>query len=688
MVHPARTSSRTTRKLTVSALAAAITLALGAPHAQVRVEAQSTEIRGRAPVATIGSVDNETVAGQAPAVGHTLKAHATVVDPDDDAITGTTYKWKRGATEVGTGEEYATTAADAGQTLTVEVTATTDAAITDPAIGSATREVAVSANTAPTVEAGGVSITGTYSVGQDLTGHWEYRDVDGDLQDEDGVQLQWQISHPTTGAPTNIPGATGRTYRIRPEDQGANRKIWFSVEKVKSLTGTPNERLRPTSPAGQWQASRQGLIDGNAPVAAPTITGTLKTHQVLTGNVNYADAEGDGQGVHQYKWYTATDAAGTNRTLISGATSNTYTLTGAEQGKYVVFEVTPVSVKVPTTGIAYRAVSALVAGTAPTVEAGGVSITGTYSVGQDLTGHWEYRDADGDLQDEDGVQLQWQISHPTTGAPTNIPGATGRTYRIKPEDQGANRRIWFSVEKVKSQTGTPNERLRPTSPAGQWQASREGMIGGIPVANPVVSGDADWGQTMTVDAGYSYPGGPGAGTHTYQWYRADSEAGANKVAISGATGASYTLQKTVDEGKFIGVSVTPRASNGVTGVAAFDFAGTRSRYRLQGSFVVTSSGNTHISLPISNQSGNAPSALKVGIWRTYDGQDHKKLKTTLIAPNGTRFTVNGPNEGSSAFTTVNASGSTFNGTWTLEIGPVDDFGTPTHAIVAIFTLEF
>src|SRR4249919_3650971 len=415
MVHPARTSSRTTRKLTVSALAAAITLALGAPHAQVRVEAQSTEIRGRAPVVTIGSVDNETVADQAPAVGHTLKANATVVDPDGDAITSTTYKWKRGATEVGTGEEYATTAADAGQTLTVEVTATTDAAITDPAIGSATREVAVSANTAPTVEAGGVSITGTYSVGQDLTGHWEYRDVDGDLQDEDGVQLQWQISHPTTGAPTNIPGATGRTYRIRPEDQGANRKIWFSVEKVKSLTGTPNERLRPTSPAGQWQASRQGLIDGNAPVAAPTITGTVALNQTLTGVPNITDADGDTIGGSTYQWYRADNAAGTtNRVAIAGATSTTHTITGADQGKYLVFEVIPkTTTGSPNTGTSISAVTATsVPGTAPVAQS--LSVTGTMKTGSKLTANYTFYDAENDSQDTSasGTAFQWYRHKP------------------------------------------------------------------------------------------------------------------------------------------------------------------------------------------------------------------------------------------------------------------------------------
>src|SRR4249919_2125566 len=672
MVHPARTSSRTTRKLTVSALAAAITLALGAPHAQVRVEAQSTEIRGRAPVVTIGSVDNETVAGQAPAVGHTLKAHATVVDPDDDAITGTTYKWKRDATEIGTGEEYATTPADAGKTLTVEVTATTDAAITDPAMGSATRDVVVAENTAPTVVAGSVSISGIYAVGETLTATYQYDDADKDAEDESGAVYSWFIGNPTTGAPTLIEGATGLTYTLRPSDQGVNRRIWFSVDKVKSVTGSPNERLRPTSPAGQWQASRRGDITGTppvaaptitgtvalnqqltalpnvtdvdddivggstyqwyraddaagitnrvaiagatgetytitaddsnkylvfevvprtttgtpnvgvatstvtsiavpatAPTAAPTITGTLKTNEVLTGVVNYDDAEDDAQGTHLYQWYTATDAAGTNRTPISGATSDTYALTGAEQGKYLVFEVTPVSVNAPTTGIAYRAVSALVPGNAPYVD-GTPTLTGTWAVGEEITGHYQFADADNDVENPDGATFTWFISHPTTGVPIQITGATGRTLTLRKEDQGT-RTIWFRVNKVVSQTGTPNEGNRVPSPPTNWQVAQEvTIVGTAPTAAPTITGTVAMNQPLTGEPNITDVDNDTIGGSTFQWYRADDAAGtANRVAISGATSTSYMIAD-ADAGKYLVFEVVPRTSSGTpnVGVAA------------------------------------------------------------------------------------------------------------------------
>ncbi|MCT4663894.1 MAG: hypothetical protein N4A45_01515, partial [Flavobacteriales bacterium] len=54
-----------------------------------------------------------------------------------------------------------------------------------------------------------------------------------------------------------------------------------------------------------------------------------------------------------------------------------------------------------------------------------------------------------------------------------------------------------------------------------------------------------------------------AGTHTYQWYRADNNTGLNRAAIAGATNSTYALVA-ADNGKFIQFEVTPVASAGTT----------------------------------------------------------------------------------------------------------------------------
>jgi hypothetical protein len=344
MVRPTRTSSRTSHALQISVLATAIATTMGGAHAQVSVQARSASIRGRAPVVTVVVV-NESASAQPPAAGQVLRADATVVDPDGDAITSTTYRWRRGATEVGTGPTYTTDAADAGQTLTLDVTASTDPASTDPDTGSATTTVNVATNTAPTVNNFRITgYTGNPRIGDVLEGHYDYNDVDRDAEDPSGIVYQWYVSSaPDGGGPVKVegPAGTGKTFTVRLQDQGTNRTIWFNVERVRSITGTPNERT------GAWGTSYVGPVLGTAPtMTEPTVTGTVAVGSELTGHPQgYNDADGDAPGTHTYKWYRVDNREGTiNKEEISGATTNRYTPTGEDGGKFIMFEVTPVSV--------------------------------------------------------------------------------------------------------------------------------------------------------------------------------------------------------------------------------------------------------------------------------------------------------------------------------------------------------
>ncbi|MEG1265118.1 MAG: Ig-like domain-containing protein, partial [Myroides sp.] len=79
-----------------------------------------------------------------------------------------------------------------------------------------------------------------------------------------------------------------------------------------------------------------------APTASSvTNTGTLTVGQMLTGAYTYTDAENNPEMGSTFKWYRSDDASGTNKTVIASATAVTYTLTAADAGKYISFEVTP-----------------------------------------------------------------------------------------------------------------------------------------------------------------------------------------------------------------------------------------------------------------------------------------------------------------------------------------------------------
>ena len=431
--------SKSLRMLFQVALAMAGIFAAVAP-ALAQVSAQTVPVRGHEPQVTITGISNQTVPAQAPAVGHVLRAEATAVDPDQDTIEAIEYRWRRGTTELGNAQSYTTTQSDAGQELTLEVTATTDAATTDPFSGTASTTITVAANTAPT--------------------------------------------------------------------------------------------------------------------AAPTITGELKTGSVLTGSVGYADADGDAEGTHSYQWYRADDAAGTtNRTPISGATAATYTIVSADQGKYLVFEVTPKSATgTPDTGVPTSKVTAsAVTGTAPVVR--DLSITGRPTVGSTLTANYTYSDADGDA--EGASSIVW--CRPSV----NCNLGAGRTYVVKPEDVGIER-IQFRLIPV-SATGTPDTGVMGYSPRVTITAEA------APTATAVsIEGTVAVGSVLTGKYTYSDANGDPEGTSTFKWYRADNAAGTtNKTVIAGATAKTYT-PVAADRHKYLVFEVTPKSATGIpdTGVPA------------------------------------------------------------------------------------------------------------------------
>ena len=77
-----------------------------------------------------------------------------------------------------------------------------------------------------------------------------------------------------------------------------------------------------------------------------TISGVIEINKKLTATFDWEDKNNDPEGKHIYKWFTADDKNGKNKTQIGGLneTDNTYTIAGDLQGKYIQLEVTPVSI--------------------------------------------------------------------------------------------------------------------------------------------------------------------------------------------------------------------------------------------------------------------------------------------------------------------------------------------------------
>ncbi|UHQ19140.1 proprotein convertase P-domain-containing protein [Lysobacter sp. KIS68-7] len=179
-------------------------------------------------------------------------------------------------------------------------------------------------------------ITGTLQAGGVLRGDYDYADANGDAEGESAYQ--WYVSDPQTGAPVVVSGAKDRTFILRPQDRGANRKIWFNIERLRAATGSPRDAAN--MPIG---ASITGTVTGRAPTASDVaLSGTFQPGGTVQATFAYRDADGDAPGLHTYRWYRAAPNS-TTRTLIGSGTTPQRALVAADGGQVLFVEVVPLA---------------------------------------------------------------------------------------------------------------------------------------------------------------------------------------------------------------------------------------------------------------------------------------------------------------------------------------------------------
>ena len=232
---------------------------------------------------------------------------------------------------------------------------------------------------------------------------------------------------------------------------GATLPTWLSfAADTRTFSGTPQTAdvgtvsVKVTASDGNGGSGSDDFdimvsAASNTPATgAPTITGTAQVGQTLTaGTTGIMDADGLTSVNYMYQWIRVdgTDAD------ISGATSITYTLVGADLGKTI-------KVKVIFTDDASNpetltsAATAVVSAAANTPATGAPTITGTAQVGQTLTaGTAAIVDADG--LTSVSYTYQW-IRVATDNTETNISGATASTHTLVAADQGTTIKVKVS----------------------------------------------------------------------------------------------------------------------------------------------------------------------------------------------------------------------------------------------------
>ena len=227
---------------------------------------------------------------------------------------------------------------------------------------------------ANTPATGAPTITGTARVDETLTA------VTTGIMDADGLAspsytYQW-IRVETDSTEADISGATSGTYTLAAADEGKTIKV-----KVSFTDDASNPEMRTSAATGTVAAA-------NTPATgAPTITGTARVDETLTAvTTGIMDADGLASPTYTYQWIRVDGGTDAD---ISGATSSTYTLVAADEGKTIKVKVSFTDDDSNPEMRTSAATATVAAATTPTISAVAVTSTpqletDTYGEGEDI----------------------------------------------------------------------------------------------------------------------------------------------------------------------------------------------------------------------------------------------------------------------------------------------------------------
>ena len=488
-----------------------------------------------APASNTAATGVPTITGTAQ-VGETLIASTTGIS-DTDGLTNVSYAYQwltsRDAEISGaTSSTYTLVDADEGKVIKVQVTFTDDVGHEE----SLTSEATVAVAAAPTP-----LTANSHDVPTDHDGlsvfTFELRFSEAPKDDFSYKTLRDHAFTVTGGEVTKArrldrPGNIRWEISVRPSSSG-DIIVLLPVTTDCDAAGAVctgdgrmfSEEMELTVSGPATEASN------NAATGVPTITGTAQVGETLTASTTgISDADGLTNVSYAYQWLTSRDAE------ISGATSSTYTLVDADEGKTIKVRVSFTDDRGNQETLTSAATGAVAARPNSTAT-GAPTISGTAQVGQTLTA------STSGISDSDGLtnatfSYQWLSSRDT-----EIAGATGAAHALVETDEGKaiKVRVSFTDDRGNQETLT---------------SAATGAVAAAPpppntpaTGAPTITGVAQVGETLTADTtGISDADGLDNATFSYQWLVADAE-------INGATASTYTLAD-ADAGKAIKVRVS------------------------------------------------------------------------------------------------------------------------------------
>lgn len=359
--------------------------------------------------------------------------------------------------------------------------------------------------------------------------------------------------------------ASGITYQYKITPEGGEETDYdkSALEEI----GKYSLKITATDEKGRTEEKviNFEIIGAVAPLAENVkITGEPQLGTVLTGSYDFKDENDDTEGETTFKWYRAEEKDGEYKE-IEGATSKEYTLTVADEDKYIKFAVTPVSVNEPYVG---EETFSAVFVSAMNPKAENIKIEGEIGEGNELTVSYDYFDENDDVETESIIT--WYAMDKEDGEGSAL--ATGKSYTLTENEN--DKFIKIGIIPKNAGSGKQDKEFFSDVLTGAFR----------PVASDVeIIGNLKSGSSVGVDYKYFDKNGDVQGESEFTWYVDGDVAG---------TGESYTITSK-DKGKKIYVEVVP-----VSTVAPFKGEAVKSETKS-----IASKGSTTVSSGGKNTGG-------------------------------------------------------------------------------------
>ena len=221
----------------------------------------------------------------------------------------------------------------------------------------------------------GAEISGEFKKGQTLTASAVCYDVNPNITPS--LKFVWQRFENSDWSDI----ADGKTYVVNNEDIGYKLRVKAVAESITEYGVVKTDSAFSA-------AVETTEVSGFAPQAKNlSVIGKVATDETIEGTYEYFDGDGDEESGTTFEWFRADTEEG--EYITTGVKTKTYKLSDADINKYLKFTVTPKNAASPEVGL----VAELIISGPVAPEAKNVTIIGEGSLGNMLTGYFDYFDA-------------------------------------------------------------------------------------------------------------------------------------------------------------------------------------------------------------------------------------------------------------------------------------------------------